>query len=110
MRNRRWRLRFKSGSKQLECGLARGSAVGLDPGAFQSWRQKGLVAAHAALAGAAPARLVDGLAGAVAGVTGPLDGEETLLGPEAASALAGRAGLRLGAGLCAAAVADFAGH
>ena len=65
--------------------------------------------AHAALAGAAAARLVDHLARAVAGMAGALDGEEALLGAQPAAAMAGRALLRLGAGLGAAAVADLAG-
>src|SRR5580704_5758903 len=69
-----------------------------------------LVAPHPALAGAAAARLVDHLARAVAGMAGALDGEETLLGAQPAAAVAGRALLRLGTGLGAAAVADLAGH
>ena len=68
-----------------------------------------LLATHATLAGAAAARLVDHLAGAVTGMAGALDGEEALLGAQPPAALAGRALLRLGAGLRAAAVADLAG-
>src|SRR5690348_762051 len=53
---------------------------------------------------------VDHLACAVAGMAGPLDGEETLLGPDPPTAVAGRALLRLGARLGARSVAGFAGH
>ena len=42
-------------------------------------------------------------------MAGALDGEEALLGPQPAAAMAGRALLRLGAGLRAAAVAGLAG-
>jgi hypothetical protein len=45
----------------------------------------------------------------VAGVAGALDGEEALLGAQAAAAMAGRALLRLGAGLGAAALAGLTG-
>src|SRR6185437_14278823 len=68
-----------------------------------------LLAAHAALAGADLARLVDHLSGAVAGRAGALDGEEALLGADAAAAVAGRALVRFGAGLGARAVAGLAG-
>src|ERR1700730_1322551 len=71
---------------------------------------QGLVAPHPALAHAAAARLVDHLARTVAGMAGTLDGEEALLGAQPATAVAGRALLRLGTGLGAAAVADLAGH
>src|SRR6185312_16377643 len=50
-----------------------------------------LLAPHAALAGADLARLVDDLAGTVAGRAGALDGEEALLGADAAAAVAGLA-------------------
>jgi hypothetical protein len=68
-----------------------------------------LLAPHAALARAVLARLVDDLARAVAGVAGALDGEEALLRPQPAVAFAGRALVRLGAGLGAGAAADLAG-
>src|SRR6185436_13758506 len=69
-----------------------------------------LLAPHPALAGADLARLVDHLADAVAGVAGPLDGEEALLRADAAAAVAGRALLRLRSRLGARAVAGLAGH
>src|SRR6185437_1139828 len=50
-----------------------------------------LLLAHAALAAAAAARIVDHLAGAVAGGTGALHGEEALLRAHPAAAAAGRA-------------------
>src|SRR6266542_147147 len=68
-----------------------------------------LVAPRAALAHAGAARLVDHLACPVAGMAGALDGEEALLGPQTAAAMAGRALLRLGAGLGATALAGLAG-
>src|SRR6185503_7556365 len=58
---------------------------------------------------AGAARLVDHLACAVADMAGALDGEEALLGPQAAATMAGRALLRLGAGLRATALAGLAG-
>src|SRR6185312_12662281 len=67
-----------------------------------------LLAPHAALAGADLARLVDDLAGTVAGRAGALDGEEALLGADAAAAVAGRALVRLGTGFGARAVAGLA--
>src|SRR6185312_5570324 len=54
-----------------------------------------LLLAHAALAAAVPARILDDAAGAVAGGAGALDGEEALLRPDAAGAVAGRAVDRL---------------
>src|SRR5476651_2109352 len=67
-----------------------------------------LVAPHAALARASLARLVDHLPRALAGVAGAFDGEEALLRAQPAVALAGRALVRLGTGLRAHALADFA--
>ena len=68
-----------------------------------------LVSAHAALARADLARLVDDLSRAMAGVAGALDGEEALLRAQPSAALAGRALLRLGAGFRARAMAGLAG-
>src|SRR4029077_2012241 len=70
---------------------------------------QGLIAAHPALAGATTARFVDHLAGAMAGVTSPLDSKDGLPSPHATMALAGRAGLCLGAGFRATAMAGLAG-
>src|SRR5439155_22258526 len=99
----------RSGAAHADLALAGEADAGavLDPGRDRDAQR--LLLAHAALAGAAPARLLDDAAGALAGRAGALDGEETLLRAHAAMALAGRAGDRLGAGLGAAAVADLAG-
>src|SRR5262245_6758445 len=69
-----------------------------------------LLLADAAGAVAALARLLDDLAGAAAGMAGALDREETLAGPHAAGAPAGRADHRLGALLAAGAIAGIAGR
>src|SRR5262249_60932657 len=68
------------------------------------------LARHAAGPGAVRARIVDHLAAALAGDAGALQGEEALGMPYLAGAAAGRAGLRLGAGLGARAGAGLAGH
>src|SRR5438128_10560626 len=67
---------------------------------------QGLVATHSPLTGAAAARLVDYLAGAVAGMAGALDGEEALLGAQPTAAMTGGTLLRFGARFRTAAVAS----
>src|SRR6185437_2573301 len=69
---------------------------------------EGLLLAHAALAGAGAARLLDDAAGALARGAGALDGEEALLRAHAARALAGRAVDRLRPRLGAAPLAGLA--
>ena len=69
-----------------------------------------LVAPHTALAATRPARLVDDLAGAMAGMACTFDRKETLLRPDSTTPLAGGACLRLGARFRTAAVADLARH
>src|SRR5882724_13523044 len=86
---------------------------GANPGAVLDPRRdvdgQCLLLAHAALAAAALARLLDHPSGALARGAGALDGEEALLGAHPPGALAGRARHRLGAGLGARPLAALAG-
>src|SRR6266404_650234 len=98
-----------SPSPALTLSLSKGADAGavLDPRRDRDGER--LLLAHAALAGAAAARLLDDPAGALAGRAGALDGEEALLRAHPPMALAGRAADRLGAGLGARALARIAG-
>src|SRR5689334_19694196 len=77
--------------------------------ALRNVDRQGAVARHAPGACAVRAGVLDHLTAALAARAGPLQREEALGLPHAARAAAGRAGLRLGAGLGAGARARFAG-